>query len=76
MKHKWSLKRQFVEQGDGQRRWDKAYQLLMQVTAMPKENTAASQAQSVSEVKPSGASYEYSHLCSSLHPTAEPNADD
>ena len=56
MKRKWSLKRQFVEQDDGQRRWDKVYQLLMQMTAVPKEDTARFQAEGVSEVKSSGAS--------------------
>lgn len=55
MKRKWSLKRQFVEQDDGQRRWDKVYQLLMQMTAVPKEDTARFQAEGVSEVKSSGA---------------------
>jgi hypothetical protein len=76
MQRKWGLKRQFVERDDGQRRWDKAYQLLVQVTAVPQEGTAAFQAEIQSEVKSSGASYEYSHLRSSIHPAAEPNAND
>jgi hypothetical protein len=55
MKRKWDLKRQFVEQDDGQRRWDKAYQLLMQMTAVPKEDTATFQSEVVAEEKSPGA---------------------
>lgn len=56
MKRNWTLTRQFVEQKDGQRRWDKAYQLLMQMTTVPNEDTARVQAEVASEVKSSGAS--------------------
>jgi hypothetical protein len=56
MKRKWSLNQQFVEQDDGQRRWDKAYQLLMQLTDVPKADTVTSQAEIVSQKKSSGAS--------------------
>lgn len=56
MKRKWSFKRQFVGQDDGHRRWDKAYQLLMQMTPVPQEDTATFQAEILSEEKSSGAS--------------------
>ena len=56
MKRNWTLTRQFVEQQDGQRRWDKAYQLLMQMTTIPNEDTVRGQAEVVSEVKFSGES--------------------
>lgn len=55
MKRNWSLTQQFVEQKDGQRRWDKAYQLLMQMTIDPNKDTARIQAEVASEVKSSGA---------------------
>lgn len=55
MKRNWSLTQQFVEQKDGQRRWDKAYQLLMQMTIVPNKHTARIQAEVASEVKSSGA---------------------
>jgi hypothetical protein len=55
MKRKWNLKRQFVEQDDGQRHWDKAYQLLMQMTTAPKEDTAILQAEVLSVEESSGA---------------------
>ena len=54
MKRQWSLKRQFVEQDDGQRHWDSTYQLLLQMAAVPKEDTARLQAEVVSDVKSSG----------------------
>lgn len=45
MKRKWSLKRQCVERNDGQRRWDQAYQLLIQMTPAPEKNTGRFQAE-------------------------------
>jgi hypothetical protein len=56
MKRKWSLKRQFIEQDDGQRRWDNAYQLLLPMAVVPKDDTARIQSEVVSDVKSSGAS--------------------
>lgn len=56
MKRKWSLKRQFIEQDDGQRRWDNAYQRLLPMAVVPKEDTARIQSEVVSDVKSSGAS--------------------
>ena len=32
MKHQWNVRRQFNPAPDGQRRWDRAYQLLLQST--------------------------------------------
>ena len=45
MKRKWCLQRQFVERRDGQRRWDNAYQLLMEITADASESSTSVQAQ-------------------------------
>ncbi len=45
MKRKWSLKRQCVERNDGQRRWDQAYHLLIQMTPAPKKDTGRFQAE-------------------------------
>lgn len=45
MKHKWCIQRQFVECQDGQRRWDKAYQLLMEMTKEASEPSDSAQAQ-------------------------------
>jgi hypothetical protein len=56
MKRKWSLKRQFIEQDDGQRRWDNAYQLLLPIAVVPKDDTVSIQAEVVSDVKSSGVS--------------------
>ena len=45
MKRKWRLQRQFVERQDGRRRWDKAYQLLIEMTAEASELSDSSGAQ-------------------------------
>lgn len=56
MKRKWCLQRQFVERQDGQRRWDKAYQLLMEMTKDVSEpsDSAPTQAEFVRTVDVSG----------------------
>ena len=56
MKRKWCLQRQFVERQDGQRRWDKAYQLLMEMTKDVSEpsDSAQTQAEVASKVDLSG----------------------
>ena len=54
MKRNWILTRQFVEQQDGQRRWDKAYQMLIQMTTIPNEDTVRGPAEVVFQEKNSG----------------------
>ena len=51
MKCKWTFKQQLVEQNNGQQRWDKAYQLLMQLTA-PSQDAAPFRAEVVSHLQP------------------------
>lgn len=41
MRHQWRLRRTFQEHPDGQRRWDRAYQLLLQWAQAP--DTAAAE---------------------------------
>lgn len=76
MKRNWTLKRQLVEQQNGQRRWDSAYQLLMQWTVAPSQGQAPFQAEVVSQLNSSESPNEHSHLCSRLDPTAKPEPID
>lgn len=57
MKRQWNLKRQLIEQDDGQRRWDQAYQLLIRLTMTSNADSAPSQGEEVTcEVTSSGVS--------------------
>ena len=83
MKHQWRMRRQFHQHPDGQRRWDRAYQLLLQWTTPPPTPEADStevdstEADStmgpvlppqLTEPTPLEVSHAPSHLCSRLHP--------
>ena len=35
MKHQWNIRRQTIAVPDGQRRWDQAYQMVLQWTRCP-----------------------------------------
>lgn len=71
MKRKWAVQRTTVERLDGQRRWDIAYQRLLQwarkVEAVPPAGTGA--------ITPQEEQNENCHLrpCFNLTPTTEPN---
>ena len=71
MKQKWDVQRTMVKRIDGQRRWDIAYQRLLQwaseVEEVPDGGTAAITTPEVQD--------ESRHLCSciNLAPTTEPN---
>ena len=71
MKRKWEVQRTTVERWDGQRRWDIAYQRLLQwaseVEAVPAEG--------IPDNTPQEEQNESCHLrpCFNLTPTTEPN---
>ena len=71
MKQKWDVQRTLVKRIDGQRRWDIAYQRLLQwaseVEAVPAEGTP--------DITTQEEQNESCHLCScfNLTPTTEPN---
>ncbi len=66
MKRKWAVRRSLVQRGDGQRRWDIAYQRLLQWTQKVALVTEQGPAPIITqEVKD-----ESCHLCSSVDLTA------
>lgn len=71
VKRNWAIRRTLVQRVDGQRRWDIAYQRLLQwtqnVAAVPDESTAPITTQEVKD--------ESRHLCPCIDPTptTEPN---
>src|SRR5918997_4564405 len=76
MRHHWLTTRRLVPHSDGQRRWDRAYQLLLEWAA----TGAASGRHPVGGPSPSTpvaeAPNEHRDLCESLDPTAGRGADD
>ena len=81
MRHQWRLCRTLQEHRDGQRRWDRAYQLLLQWAPAP--DTPASEpgqrprlvlpqlmANNTLEITHAG-----SNLCPRLDPAANPDPD-
>jgi hypothetical protein len=51
MKRQWISKRQLIEREDGQRRWDVAYQLLMQWSERSGEPEDGSEAEEYPDTK-------------------------
>ena len=74
MKRQWSICRQVKEEPDGQRRWDRAYQLLLQWAESLKLEQAPMALPAfylMQEV------YDESRcVCARLDPTPSPSADD
>jgi len=71
MKHRqWKTTRQFLERPDAQRRWDRAYQYLVQWTADPMSSPVPERVQIDQEEF-----NENSRLCSRLDPTPGPDAN-
>lgn len=66
MKHQWKTRRTLVPQTDGQRRWDQAYQLLVQWTPP----AVAPPPQPTEEVP-----HADSHLCARLDLPTGPDAN-
>jgi hypothetical protein len=63
MKQEWIIHRRTVEQTDGQRRWDLAYQCLLRWAQAARQGTSSVETQQE-------AHHESSDLCSSIDPTA------
>jgi hypothetical protein len=68
MKQEWAIRRQTVQQSDGQRRWDMTYQCLLKWAQAAIQE--ASPMQTSQEVQ-----HASSNLCSSLDPAAGTDAD-
>jgi hypothetical protein len=66
----WKTTRQFLERPDAQRRWDQAYQSLMNWTLAPTPSPVAEGAQATQEE-----SDENSRLRSRLDPAPDPDAN-
>ena len=66
MKRQWTIHRQTQEYPDGQRRWDQAYQLLLEIAASLDHHPM----QSTQEVN-----HASSHLRPCVHPTPGADAD-
>jgi hypothetical protein len=80
MRHQWRLCRTFQEHQDGQRRWDRAYQLLLQWAQAPDAPPAEpSQRPSIALSQPLTQILEATHarsdLCPGLDPAASTDAD-
>ncbi len=73
MKRQWNIRRQCREARDGQARWDRAYQCLLQWSSSALQTWAPGSVaghQATQEVH-----HESSCLCACVHPTAGPNTD-
>jgi len=68
MKHHWKKHRQFTPQPDGQQRWDKTYQFLLQWSQEIKPTQGKNSANN-SEL-PQEVDHENSSICASLHKTS------
>ena len=80
MRHQWCLCRTFQEHQDGQRRWDRAYQLLLEWAQAPAAPPLEpSQRPSIARhqpiTKPLEVPYASSDLCPGLDPAAGTDAD-
>ena len=69
MKRQWQMRRQVVARPDGQLRWDRAYQLLLDWTQPPQAAPPALP----SALPPQEVQHADSRLCAGLDPT--PSAD-
>jgi hypothetical protein len=79
MRHQWRLRRTFQEHQDGQRRWDRAYQLLLEWGQAPDApRLDPSQRPSIAHhqliTTPVEVPYACSDLCSGLDPAPNPDA--
>lgn len=72
MKRAWKVQRSLIEQPDGQRRWDRAYQCLLQWA----EEAACDQKDPALLSSPQEDDYEHRHLRSSFDSAAAIRADD
>ncbi len=66
MKHQWQVKRTVKESPDGQKRWDRAYLLVLAIT----RSIEPGQEQPKAEVN-----HASSDLCPGIDPTASPSAN-
>lgn len=76
MRHQWRLSRTFQEHRDGQRRWDRTYQLLLQwAQASDVPPSEPSQRPSIALYQPLTTPLEVTHECSDLCPGLDPAAN-
>jgi hypothetical protein len=80
MRHQWRLCWTFQEHQDGQRRWDRAYQLLLEWAPAPaapplEPSQRPSIARHPSITTPLEVPYARSALCPGLDPAAHTNPD-
>jgi hypothetical protein len=76
MKRNWSVKRRGIEHPAAQRRWDSAYQLLMEMTQSTVSLPNSAQADALSTFASLEQQDEHCHLCSSLDPTPSSSPND
>jgi hypothetical protein len=69
MKRQWQIRRQFQPTADAARRWDQAYQLLLQ-WSQPDESTANPNL-STTRHPPSEVTHDNRHLCPRIHRPAD-----
>jgi len=67
MKHQWKIQREVKEYPDGQKRWDLAYLLILEIARSAEEK----QQTVILEV-----SHASSNLCEGLDPASSPGSDD
>ena len=73
MKRQWQIRRQFQPTADGARRWDQAYQYLLQ-WSQPTQPIAAPHS-STSLSPPLEVTHDKRNLCPRVHRPASPGAD-
>ena len=66
MKRQWQIKRTVKELEAGQKRWDRAYLLLLEIARSAEQNQAAQETE---------ANHASSDLCARIDPTPGPSAD-
>jgi hypothetical protein len=73
MNHQWKVRRQWTETQDAQRRWDRAYQYLLQWSgeaSRPQSTAILSSAQPIQEVN-----HENRSVCTSIDPDTVPDRE-
>jgi hypothetical protein len=75
MKRNWSVKRRGVERPAAQRRWNSAYQLLMEISQLAVSPLPPAQADALSPLASAEQHDEHCHLRPSLDSTPSSSSD-
>ncbi len=76
MKRKWQVRRELVERADGQRRWDRAYQLILGWGMSAQTTEAIKQAMVVlPAMDPEEVCNESSCICARINTASSPTTD-